>query len=160
MNLDVDAPGTEFRIYPHVTERVDMDRRGICFPLKLAYDRANQSFDGRTDAVELRYQGGSCVRFDEFGVEKKCLFSRIDQKTVFKGEGEWNESTQAAEAGSSDSTTGSLGAHRCAEDASSVESGAPSLNPSPGTSSPDPPPVEVPKEQKWYIDSLWAQVPC
>ena len=53
-NFDVDSAGTEFRIHPHVTERVDLGRRGICFPLKPSYDRANETLSGLSDAYGIR----------------------------------------------------------------------------------------------------------
>ena len=34
--VDVDAPGSEFRIWLHITERVDLGKRGVCFPFKPA----------------------------------------------------------------------------------------------------------------------------
>ena len=79
-NFDWDAPGSDFRIYPHITERVDLGKRGVCFPLKPAYERANETLKGRKDADDVREGGPLYPSTDEFGVLKTCLFSNRDSE--------------------------------------------------------------------------------
>ena len=83
-NLDVDAAGTEFRIHPHVTEQVDLGKRGICYPLKPRYERANMTLDGREAAHELR-QSPSTL-YDEYGVPLHSTLSPADLQAIKEAE--------------------------------------------------------------------------
>lgn len=101
-NFDVDTSGTEFRIYLHVTARVDLGKRGVCFPLKPAYERANQTRSGREDAWGIHQAGGLGTVFDEFRAQKKCMFSRADAKVIDNAEEEFTDSPRATHRSPSD----------------------------------------------------------
>jgi len=45
-SLDRDAISSEYRVYPHVTEQVNLGKRGVCYPLKPRYDKTNMTLDG------------------------------------------------------------------------------------------------------------------
>ena len=53
-SLHEDAEAKDFRIWPHITEQVKLGSRGVCFPLKPRYDKANLTLDG----VESHAQDG------------------------------------------------------------------------------------------------------
>jgi len=86
-NLEVGAKGNELRIHPHVTERVNLGKRGVCFPVKPAYDRANETLSGREDALKIRLEKDEWTPNDEFGVPRKCMFSTADSMVVKRAEG-------------------------------------------------------------------------
>ena len=71
MPLDAEASSTECYVHPHITEQVRLGARGICFPLKPAYDRANLTLDGRQSS-------SNHWKYDSFGVPETCQFSEAD----------------------------------------------------------------------------------
>ena len=149
-----------------MTERVDLGRRGICFPLKPSYDRANETLSGRADAYGIREEGPLGSHYDEFGVEKKCIFSRADAKVVHKAEKE-----EEGVAVHDDMTSELAGSRGEPEGASDLTVAAPlgaSSSPSRGPTSPPPlygppiPPVvdEEQEEPRWYIDKSGRRYPA
>jgi hypothetical protein len=62
-SLHIDTPGSEYRVYPHLTEQIRLGKRGVCYPLKDVYDRANLTLEGRGSIEEYHH-----VTHDIFGV--------------------------------------------------------------------------------------------
>ena len=58
-----DAKGTDHYIRPHHTDQVVLGRRGICFPLKNKYDRANMTIE----AQDAMYNEINQLEYDEYG---------------------------------------------------------------------------------------------
>ena len=151
-NFDVDAAGSDYRVFPHVTERVDLGKRGVCFPLKPACDRANQSLDGRADAYEIREQGPSWAAYDEYGVEKKCIFSQAASKAIISAESNIEEGGDpGGEPEESESDPGGAFA-----DAPGEDSDAPVDEPGePSAGEPTAPP-----EPRFFVDSIGRRYPA
>ena len=63
-NMHIDATGAEFRVKPHITEQIRLGKRGVCFPLKNAYDRANLTLEGQEGAIGEHHH----VTHDLYGV--------------------------------------------------------------------------------------------
>ena len=150
-----------------MTERVDLGRRGTCFPLEPSYDRAHETLSGRSDAYGIREDAplyGS--HYDEYGVEKKCIFSRADAKVVQKA-----ERIESDEAVHDDMTSELPGSRGEPESVSDLAVATPSDPSSSSSSGPIPlpplygppiPPVEDEEqdEPKWYIDRSGRRYPA
>lgn len=67
-------------------ERVDLDRRGVCFPVEPDYEKAVATATGRRDAAEIRKDGPLYFSCHEAGVEKKGLSSKYDSKLATAAE--------------------------------------------------------------------------
>ena len=63
-SLSIDTPGTEWRLHPHLTEQIRLGKRGVCFPLKPVYDRANLTLEGRAATLGEYH----LVEHDAYGV--------------------------------------------------------------------------------------------
>ena len=132
---------SEFRIYGNVTERVDLGKRGVCFPLKPAYDRANETLCGREDAVEIRQAAGIWTAYDEFGAERRCVLSVKDSNTAVEGEAlDFFQSLQDSE-----------------ETPSQVDSGT--AGDSSVAAAPDKPEIAE-RSKRWFIDSIGWRFPA
>ena len=73
-SLDRDARGADHYIRPHHTEQVVLGRRGICFPLKNKYDRANKTLE----AQDAMYREFNQIEYDEFGHPNMFRFTEQD----------------------------------------------------------------------------------
>lgn len=49
-SLQVDTPGNEFRVRPHITEQVCLGKR-VCYPSQSGYDKANMIFGGQESVI-------------------------------------------------------------------------------------------------------------
>ena len=50
LSSHIDAPGSQYRLRPHITEQVHLGDRGVCSPFKKAYDTTNMTLEGRRSA--------------------------------------------------------------------------------------------------------------
>ena len=160
-NLDWDAPGSDFRIYPHITERVDLGKQGVCFPCKPACERASGTLKGREDSAEIREDGPFYSSYDEFGAPKKYLFSKHDSKQAQEAEG---DDTEAGPRGGLQDDNQAraeepVGGSTAAADSSSppdpiadVTTEVPEV--------PKPLPKEEVKEHKWFYDAANRRYPA
>jgi hypothetical protein len=145
-NLDVGASGTKFRISPHITERVDLGARGVCFPLRPAYERANETLVGRKDSAKVRKLASrDGTEFDEFGVARKCIFSTADSVAVRNAEEEPSDQAEPSATVGAGSDEGIVAAEPSAsEGAGSASSSSDNRTPA----------------RNWYVDASGRRYPA